>query len=160
GSQWCVPSSASRPAFRVRTLAFAALCRPRRTACEHVWVKGARGYFPLQIVVDGLHGLIEEEVIRIARDEAHMRRQHRVLTRAERMFFWERLDLVDVESRTGDAIFLQGSNQCLFLYQRAPGSVDQVRRRLHQRQLLRLDDVTGAFREAQVDADHVALSEQ
>src|SRR5437016_4749427 len=115
---------------------------------DHLRVERARWYLPLQIRVNRLDGLPEEEVIRLPSDKTHVGRQDYVLARTKRMPGWERLDLVDVQGRPGDAILSQRGEQRLLVHQRAPCAVDEVGTALHRRELIRPDDAAGPLGEA------------
>src|SRR3989440_4069754 len=114
-----------------------------RSLRDHLRVERARWYLPLQILVNRLDGLPEEELIRLRGDETHVGRQDYVLARTKRMPGWERLDFVDVQGRTGNAILPQRGHQRLLVHQRSPCGVDEVRVALHERELLRPDDAAG-----------------
>src|SRR5207237_1458996 len=160
-----LPAAASAlriPMLRSRLcMSFSRASSPRWPPVrDHLRVERARWYLPLQIRVNRLDGLPEEEVIRLPSDETHVGRQDYVLARTKRMPGWERLDLVDVQGRPGDAILPQRGEQRLLVHQRAPCAVDEVGTALHRRELIRPDDAAGPLGEAQVDPHHVALAEQ
>ena len=69
----------------------------------------------------------------------------------------QRLLVVDVEARAGDAALLQRGDQRRLVDQRPAAGVHEERARLHPRELGRADDAARAVRQDEVQGHHVGL---
>ena len=93
-------------------------------------------------------------------DVADMRRQDGVVDPAQGMIGGQRFLVEDIEGRPGDAPVLQYVDQGGLVDDGAARGVDEVRRRLHQRELGRADDADRALPQRQVDGDDVGAAEE
>ncbi len=86
-----------------------------------------------------------------------VRRQDHIVQLEQRIVERQRLDLEDIEAGAGDPPLAQRGRQRRLVDQLAPADVDEVRRRLHQRQLRRADQAAGRVGQPAVQADEVRL---
>jgi hypothetical protein len=126
---------------------------------RHLNLIGSTRTSAVQVRLDRGHDLTEGVPVTLAGDVADVRQQQRVGQRAQRAVRRQRLGLEDVQARAGDPAGPQHLDQRLLVDERSSRRVDQVGRRLHQRQLSRADEMAGGGFGAHVHADHVGRAE-
>jgi hypothetical protein len=71
-----------------------------------------------------------------------------------------RLDREAIERRPGDATLFDAGVKRVLVHDPATGAVDEVRVRLHERQLARADQAAGLVGQRAVDRDEIAAAQQ
>src|SRR2546425_1827152 len=109
---------------------------------------------------DALDRLAVEEPVLLGGDVADVRGGDHGLDPPERVVERQRLDVEDIEPGARESSALKGLDQGPLVHDRSPRGVDEIGRRLHERELACADQAASAWPQHDVDRHHVRPPQQ